>query len=283
MKPKIETKIPSKAKIMIKPNICTVKGYETGATVDPFIVKCLVEWLLQNHDIETIIIGEADATALNIDIAFKVLGWEDIFKPFLNVQLLNLTKDKYMNIEINGLYFERLHMSKTYMESDFLISVAKLKTHTLCGISCVLKNQYGANPVKYKARYHDHLVEVIHDMNKVRLPDLCLVDGIIGMEGSGPINGIPKPLGLLIVGNDAVSVDHTCARIAGFNPDRISYLRLAINQKLGSTHYELSGERIGDVRTKFILVPRWKKIATRIYQSRIFNRSPILKKLHKRT
>ncbi len=45
MKEKGKIKIPTKANIMIKPNICLVRGYETGATVDPFIVKCLVDWL----------------------------------------------------------------------------------------------------------------------------------------------------------------------------------------------------------------------------------------------
>ena len=279
MKAKVEITIPSKAKIMIKPNICHVKGYETGATVDPFIVKALIEWLLQNYDIEAITIGEADATVLNVDIAFKVLGWEDMFKSFHNVQLLNLTKDEYVNIELDGLYFKSLHMSKTYMESNFLISVAKLKTHTTCGITCVLKNQYGANPVKYKARYHKHLDEVIHDINKVRLPDLCLIDGVIGMEGSGPLNGMPKPLGLFIVGNDAVSVDHTCARIMGFNPDKISHLKLAVKKKLGSTNYEVFGERIEDVITKFEFVPRRNKIVTRIYQSKVINRIPLWKEL----
>ena len=49
---------------MIKPNICLVRGYETGVGVDPFIVKCLVDWLLQNYEIEEITIGEADATEL---------------------------------------------------------------------------------------------------------------------------------------------------------------------------------------------------------------------------
>jgi len=279
MKAKVEIKIPSKAKIMIKPNICYVKGHETGATADPYIVKCLIEWLLQNYDIETITIGEANATSLNADIAFKVLGWEDMFKSFNNVRLLNLTKDEYKNIQLDGLYFRRLNMSKTYMESDFLISVAKLKTHTTCEITCVLKNQYGANPVKHKVRYHKHLDEVIHDINKVRLPDLCLIDGIIGMEGSGPINGMPKPLGLLVVGNDAVSVDHTCARIMGFNPDKIAHLKLAVKQKLGSVHYVVFGERIEDARIKFSFVPRWKKIATGIYQSKVINRIPLWKKL----
>jgi uncharacterized protein (DUF362 family) len=108
---------------------------------------------------------------LNIDIAFKVLGWEDTFKHYPNVRLLNLTKDERTEVNLNGLFFKNLKMSKKYMESDLLISVAKLKTHTMTGITCNLKNLFGANPIKYKAQYHPHLDEAIFDLNKARMPD----------------------------------------------------------------------------------------------------------------
>ena len=273
MKQRGKIKISQKANIMIKPNICLVRGYETGVSVDPFVIKCLVDWLLQNYDIKTITIGEADATELNVEVAFKVLGWEDAFNHYSNVKLSNLTKDEYVDINLNGLYFKNLKMSKSYMKSDFLISVAKLKTHTMTGITCNLKNLYGANPIKNKVQYHPHLDEVICDMNKVKLPDLCLVDGIIAMEGAGPVSGIPNPVGLLITGNDAVATDHACARIMGFNPNKISHLTLAVKQKLGSTDYEVFGERIEDVRTKFEFVSSWKKIIT------LISRIPLWKRL----
>ncbi|MDY6895095.1 MAG: DUF362 domain-containing protein [Thermotogota bacterium] len=277
MKKRDKIEITKKANLMIKPNICLVKGYETGVSVDPFLVKCLVDWLFENYDIETIIIGEADATELNADIAFKVLGWEDKFKQYKNVRLLNLTKDEYTSVKIDGLYLTDLKMSKSYIQSDFLISFGKLKTHTMTGITCTLKNQYGSNPIKNKAKYHPHLDEVICDLNKVRKPDLCLVDGIIAMEGAGPVSGIPDPLGLLIAGNDAVATDHACAKIMGFNPNKISHLKLAEKQKLGSTSYEIFGEKIEDVATKFESVRTWKKIILGTYK--IANKVPLWKKL----
>lgn len=279
MKKRNEINIPKKANIMIKPNICLVRGYETGATVDPFIVKCLVDWLIQNYDIETITIGEADATQLNIDIAFKVLGWEDTFNHYPNVRLLNLTKDESVEVELNGFFFKNLKISKTYKESDFLISVAKLKTHTMTGITCNLKNIYGSNPVKNKAQYHANLDDVIFDLNKTRLPDLCLVDGVIAMEGAGPVVGEPNPIGLLIAGNDAVATDHACARAMGFNPNKISHLRMAAKQMLGSFDYEVFGERIEEVGTKFKFVPNWKRIVLKTYKSGFINRLPLWKSL----
>jgi len=277
IKDKIE--IPPHARIMIKPNICFVKGYETGATVDPFVVRCLVEWLQQNYDIETIFIGEADATQLNVDIAFKVLGWEDEMESLSDVKLLNLSKDEQIEIELNGLYFKKLKMSKNYMESDYLISVGKLKTHSICGFTCILKNQFGVNPIKNKVQYHKHLSEVIHDLNKVKIPDLCLVDGIIAMEGNGPVAGIPKPLGLLVAGNDPVSVDYACARIMGLKIKEVPPLKLAIKYGLGDTDYEMFGD-LNSLNVNFKTgQPLLNKIAVKAYKSRTINKlGELLKK-----
>jgi len=262
---RMQIRLGPNSTIMIKPNICYVRGYETGTTVDPFIVKCLVEWLTVNYHPGEIIVGEADATELDVEIAFKMLGWEEAFSGYPNVRLLNLSKDTPVEVDIDGQYFKKVSMSKSYVESDFLISVSKLKTHTMTRISCNLKNIYGANPTKHKAKFHRHLDEVICDINRVRLPDLCIVDGLIAMEGDGPISGIPNPLGLLIVGDDPVATDHACARTMGFGPNKVPHLVLAKRQNLGSTDYEVFGEKIDDVRTKFEFVPLWKRFVRAAY------------------
>lgn len=247
--------------VMIKVNVCLLKGYETGATVDPFLVKCLVDWLLDNFQPKQIIVSESDATHLDADIAFTVLGWREILKGYPRVRIINLSKDEMVKVKLNGRYFHSLWMSKTYMECDYLISFAKLKTHFGLGqkITCVLKNQFGANPEKVKIIHHPHLAEAIYELNKVRTPDLCFIDGIIAMEGEGPTDGSCKPLGLLIGGIDAVSVDHACAKLMGFRPCRIPHLRLAMKNGLGSKDYELVAPDLKGINTKFRFTPAWKR------------------------
>jgi uncharacterized protein (DUF362 family) len=265
--------IPSNAHVMIKPNICFVKGYETGATVDPFVVQCLVDWLLQNYPIERITIGETDATGLNLNVALRVLGWEEIFDDYPNVRLVNMTHDQKVDVPLEGgRYFTQIAMPKSYMEADTLISVAKLKTHALTGITCNLKNLYGANPDIFKDKYHSNLDDVIVDLTRVKIPHLCVVDGIIAMEGAGPVSGAPKPLGLLIAGNDVVATDHACARLMGFKPSRIRHLRRASKEGLGSTAYEVFGERIEDAGTQFAFIPAWKRAAIDLSQNRLVHR-----------
>src|SRR3990170_8146080 len=69
-------KVPQNARVLVKLNLCLLLGCETGATTDPYLVRYLVEWLLEQRDVAEIILAESDATALNADLAFTVLGWD---------------------------------------------------------------------------------------------------------------------------------------------------------------------------------------------------------------
>jgi uncharacterized protein (DUF362 family) len=246
------------AEVLIKLNLCLLKGPETGATVDPRVAKALVEWLLEDYDLEKIYLAEADATHLGADMAFRILGWHDLFAGIQKVELLNLSRDD--TVLVHGKYINDFRISKSMGDVDFLISLAKLKTHTQQKITCVMKNQFGAIPDKYKIVYHPRLAEAIYDATAARMPDLCVVDGLVAMEGNGPTNGIPRRTRLLIASNDPVSMDHYCAKTMGFNPMSVPHLKLAVKHGLGSVDYEVSGSPPNPSNLKFKFLPKWKEI-----------------------
>jgi len=252
--------VPPNARVLIKVNLCLLLGSETGATVDPYLVRYLVEWLLEKRAVKEIVIAEADATHLNAELAFRILGWDQVLAGVPRTRFLNLSSDELVSVELDGLFFQRLEMSKTFMEADYLISFAKLKTHTLQLITGVMKNQWGALPEKVKIVYHPHLEKVICDLTKVRPPDFCLVDGLIAHEGAGPVSGVPRLMGLIVAGTDAVAVDDVCARLMGKNPRRVPYLNLAYRHRLGAKSYTTLGCRIEDVQEDFAFVPRWRQV-----------------------
>lgn len=251
--------VTADARVLIKVNLCLLRGCETGTTVDPYLVRFLVEWLLEKHAVKEVFIAEADATHLNADLAFQILGWDQVFADVPRTRFLNLSKDELVSVELDGLFFKRLDMSKTFMEVDYLISFAKLKTHTLQTISCVMKNQFGALPEKVKIVYHPHLSEVICDLTKVRLPDFCLVDGLIAHEGAGPVHGVPRVMGLIVAGTDAVTTDHVCARLMGRHPRQVPHLKVAPRDGLVARPYTTLGCQIEDVKADFAFVPRWRR------------------------
>ena len=267
----VDLGISPKSKIMIKVNICLVRGYETGTTVDPFLVKCFAEWMQIKYNPEIIYVGEADASVLDVDIAFKALGWVDEFKDMTNVELVNLAKDEIVNLTMpDALYFKELKLSRKYIESDFLISFAKLKTNNICGITCILKNQFGITTTKNKSQYHANLTEAIIDLNRIKKPGLCIVDGLIAMEGEGPVDGIPKSAKLIIVGNDPVATDHACARIMKTDIGKIPYMKLAVKNGLGSTTYLTIGEKINEVSQYFQKPSSLLQILLKVIRSALF-------------
>jgi uncharacterized protein (DUF362 family) len=87
-----------------------------------------------------------------------------------------------------------------------------------------------------------------------------IVDGIVGMEGDGPLNGSAKPMGTLLMGADPLAVDATCCRIMKLQPERIPYMMMGAQKKLGvfpEAHIKQLGETIADVAQPFETLPHF--------------------------
>ena len=103
------------------------------------------------------------------------------------------------------------------------------------------------------------------DINATVKPHFAIVDGIVGMEGDGPIMGSPKEAGVIVMGRNFPAVDATCARIMGINPRRVDYLANA-SGRLGAIREESirqRGESLSSVQTSFRLlenIPALKKL-----------------------
>src|SRR5262249_42224724 len=106
----------------------------------------------------------------------------------------------------------------------------------------------------------------IIDIALTRTPELAIVDGIIGMEGDGPLNGTAKPMGALIMGHDLVAGDATCCRLMELDPEQIGYLVLGQAKKLGRSNaaeiHQL-GEAIEALAKPFETVAHLQKLRRR--------------------
>ncbi|MBC2733179.1 MAG: DUF362 domain-containing protein [Desulfobacteraceae bacterium] len=251
------------AQVLMKINLCLLLGPETGATLDPRVVHALVKWLLENRPVKEIVLAESDATQMSADIAYRALGWADLFDRMPKVRFLNLSHDNRISINSVRTYIKDLEMSETYMNCDWLVDVAKLKTHTEQLITCCLKNIFGAIPKKVKYVYHPRLTEAICDANSARLPDFGFIDGLVATENDGPTKGTPRQTGLLLAGNDTVALDHYASIIMGFNPKRVPHLQMALERKMGSSKYRIIDPNIKPCRPAFAFMPLWKQFIRR--------------------
>jgi uncharacterized protein (DUF362 family) len=103
----------------------------------------------------------------------------------------------------------------------------------------------------------------IVDIALTRTPDLAIVDGIIGMEGDGPLNGSAKPMGVLIMGLDPLAVDATSCRLMQLDPERVRYLGLGYQKKLGllqAREIQQIGESIESLAQPFETVPHFQEL-----------------------
>jgi uncharacterized protein (DUF362 family) len=149
-----------------------------------------------------------------------------------------------------------------------LISLPKLKTHHWAGATLSLKNLFGTLPgICYgwpKNELHWRGIDnSIVDIALTRTPDLAIVDGVIGMEGDGPLNGTARPLGALIMGSDLLAVDATCCRLMQLDPERIGYLVLGQGKKLGllrEPQIQQIGETVASLAQPFATVPHFQHL-----------------------
>jgi len=237
-------------KVLIKVNFITDKTWDTGATTDPIVVEAIIKKL---EDLPVkIYVVESDATITNADKAFEATGMKEMCSRN-GIEWLNLShvKDRGKLNVPSGEVLKSITVPRLVTESA-VISAAKLKTHVNTTVTLGMKNMFGLLPDKFKGKYHlKGISNVVVDINTVLKPALTVIDGFVGMEGEGPINGTPVQMDLIIAGTDPVATDATAARIMGFNPYEIKHIRKAYEKGLGSSEAQVLGEKLETVKRVF--------------------------------
>ena len=136
-----------------------------------------------------------------------------------------------------------------------------MKTHHWAGVTLSLKNFFGVMPgIVYgwpkNVLHHAGIGPSILDIAAAVRPHLAIVDGIIGMEGDGPIMGTPRQAGVLVMGTNLPAVDATCARLMQIDPWKIGYLAAASGRlgPIAERHIEQRGETIKSFTQRFELL-----------------------------
>jgi uncharacterized protein (DUF362 family) len=216
-------------KVIIKPNLCYYWDASTGETTDPRVVSAVIDYVRGKlgEDV-SVSIAEADASAMKTKYCFKALGYDKLSQS-KKVDLINLSDGNIIEKKVTVKNEEiTLPINDVLLQADLIINVPKLKTHTVAGVTCCMKNVFGAISKPRKFSYHNILSSVIVGVNKMVKSNVCLVDGIIA-RGS-----CPRKLGVFVAGGNPLTVDSIAAKAMGFNPRRVEHLNLAEKEKIGS-------------------------------------------------
>jgi uncharacterized protein (DUF362 family) len=248
-------------RILLKPNLVETASESPHINTHPLVLRGAIEAFLR-LGAATVMVAEGPGHRRDTLAVYEESGLADV-----------LTEDRIKFHDINYITgFElpnagRQSTMKTltfpalFQEVDWIVSVAKMKTHHWTGATLSMKNLFGVMP----GRYYGWPKNVLHkagiqrsilDINATLKPHFSIVDGVIGMEGDGPIMGDPKQVGVLVMGRNLPAVDATCCRIMGIDPYKVSYLEQADNWlgPISGGSIEQRGETIASVQTNFELI-----------------------------
>src|ERR1700694_1594330 len=189
-----------------------------------------------------VVIGEGPGHQRDTELVVQAAG----LKPHLaerQIEVVDLNRDELRKVKLKANYsgLGELWLPRAVLESDFVVSMPKVKTHHWAGVTLSLKNMFGIVPgMKYgwpKNLLHwSGIHESILDICATVPIQFLIADGITAMEGNGPLQGSPRQLGKIVLADDSVAADATCARLMGFEPARIKHIaeasRFLGNQEL---------------------------------------------------
>jgi len=253
---------PRGKRVLLKPNLVEFDS-ATVINTDASVIAAAVE-VFQKLGASEVRIGEGPGHRRDtLDLADDARYRSTI--PKFESMFTDLNRDDVSSVR--GFAGEpEFYFANTVLAADLIVSLAKMKTHHWAGATLSMKNFFGLVPgsiygwPKNKLHYIG-IPESVVALNRKFRNTFAIVDGIVGMEGNGPIQGTPKPTGVLVMGADLVAVDATCCRIMGIDPEKVEYLRLAAD--LGHLHpgrIEQRGETVASVRNNFALIDEYKDL-----------------------
>lgn len=249
--------------VLLKPNLVEPHAGRQHINVHPLVVRGAVEAFL-SLGAASVTVGEGaghrrDTQAVLHDSGFAEILAEDRIR-FVDLNMGPVVARRNLGRTTNLDY---LHFPAEVAKADIVVSIAKMKTHHWAGVTLSMKNLFGVMPgILYgwpkNVLHWEGIPNSIYDINATLKPHLGIVDGIVGMDGDGPIMGDPVSASVLAVGRDLVALDATCARVMGIDPLKIPYLaysgRFGGIGVLAEGRIDQRGETIASVRKDFQLL-----------------------------
>jgi uncharacterized protein (DUF362 family) len=251
--------------IVVKPNLVEFSTH-APANTNPLFVAAAVE-AFRSLGARDVRIAEGPGhRRLTLDMAYDA-GFFSAIPGFEN-RFTDLNLDDVARVRLVHPFssLAQLYLPKTVLACDLLVSLPKMKTHHWTGATLSMKNLFGLVPGSVygwpkNVLHWAGIDECVADLHHLFPRQFCLVDGIEGMEGNGPILGTRNAPGVIVAGSHPPSVDATCCRIMEIDPDKIGYLKL-VSRGSGwnSSAVEQIGETVRSVRKRFALIPAFEHL-----------------------
>jgi uncharacterized protein (DUF362 family) len=247
-------------RVLLKPNLVEFSR-ATAINTHPVFVAAVRGALLSMGAAE-VRIGEGPGHRRDTWTLAEEAGYFEAIRDFENI-FVDLNRD---DVERAGDLGEwgPLWAPKSVLAADLIVSLPKMKTHHWAGVTLSMKNLFGTVPGSLYGWPKNVLHHYGIDRSIVKLAEtfgpktIAIVDGIVGMEGNGPIQGKAREAGVIVAGANLVAVDATCCRLMGIDPGKVASIASA--RRLGPVDerwIEQRGENPGALKKDFQLLPMW--------------------------
>jgi len=247
--------------VLLKPNLVEFDS-ATCINTNVAVIAAALE-VFKTLGASQVVIGEGPGHRRDTYALAEMARYRTDISKF-DAQFVDLNRDDVSAVK-GFADRDEIYLPNSALRADLIVSLAKMKTHHWAGATLSMKNFFGLVPGSVygwpkNELHHVGIDRSIVELNRIFHRSFAIVDGIVGMEGNGPIQGRPKPAGVLVMGGDLPAVDATCCRIMGIDPQKVEYLRTAA-ETLGiidESRIEQRGEPIRTVRTNFELIKEFR-------------------------
>ena len=248
-------------RIVLKPNMVEFDA-ATAINTHPMLVHAVLEGFRALGATDIRIAEGPGHRRITFDLAEAAGFFSTI--PKFETLFTDLNLDDVTEVKVPSPLskLKSVYLPNTVLGCDLLVSLPKMKTHHWAGATLSMKNMFGIVPGGIygwpkNVLHWAGINESIADLQKMIPKTFALVDGIVGMEGNGPIQGTPKTSGLLVAGGNFAAVDKTCCELMGLDTTQIGYLQLASARTIAVTE---AGENKSKVKQEFQLLPALKHL-----------------------
>lgn len=263
--------------VLLKPNLVE---YVPGAEVNtsPMLVGAVAGAFLAIGAAK-VVVGEGPGHQRDTYLVITENGLEEQLRERC-VRFVDLNRDEIVRVPLKTRFtgLDALWLPRAILAADLIVSMPKVKTHHWAGVTLSLKNMFGVIPGSAygwpkNVLHWQGIDRSILDINAALPIDFVIADGVVGMEGNGPLHGPARHLGRIVLSDDPVPADFTCTRLMGLNPWRVPHLAQAA-QFLGNgamERIEQLGEPLPKTVEPFSVLPEFAHLVAEA----VFPRGPL--------
>ncbi|MBC8532546.1 DUF362 domain-containing protein [Yeguia hominis] len=217
-------------RVAVKPNLVMRASPDAAVTTHPVVTAAVCRWL-SGRGAKVFVAESAGGmyTPALMHAIYAGCGYREA----ANLYGFSLNEDFSQGVlpSPDGKKCTSFPVITPLLEADLIVDIAKLKSHCMTMFSGAVKNMFGAVPGLLKPEFHcrfpdkQEFAEMLVDLCTALKPRICVMDGIVGMEGNGPSGGTPRPMQILAAAENPFALDVVCAELIGMHAKDIPMLR----------------------------------------------------------